>query len=83
MYKCQLCHNNSQPRVPAHRITLTTHAVFYPAREKVNVCRKRAGDHSKFVRTNDPGGIGFECEREILVCPECAARWLAQNNGHR
>ena len=78
MYTCQLCGKNSQPRTPAHRITITTRSVDYSYRPKVNGCWKFIKERRKYVRTDDPGGLGFEAEREVIVCPECAAKWQAQ-----
>jgi hypothetical protein len=78
MYKCQICGNTSQPRTPAYKITTETRSVSYPARSKVNACWKRVivkGEpRSKFIRTDDKGGIGFECAREVIACPDCVAK---------
>jgi hypothetical protein len=80
MYKCQICGNNSQARVPAYKITIEIRPVRYPRREKANACYKRRPDGiTKFVRTDDPGGIGSETVREVIACPDCAAKL----NGHR
>ena len=84
MYKCQLCCKTVPPNTPATKITVETRAVGYPERTKVNACRKRFRVHGelriKAVRTDDGGGRGHECQREIIVCPDCAAAW--QGNGH-
>ncbi len=85
MYRCQLCCKTVPSNTPATKITIETRAVGYPERLKVNACRKRFLVHGepriKAVRTNDSGGRGYECQREITVCPECAA--ARQANGHR
>lgn len=40
----------------------------YPARGKANLL-SQAG---RLQTTDDPGGVGSETVREILVCPNCA-----------
>ncbi|PYS12326.1 MAG: hypothetical protein DMG15_14650 [Acidobacteria bacterium] len=72
MYKCQICGNISEPRSPAFRLTLKTRDVYYKKREKVNGCYKRLpSGGTKFVRTDDPGGVGRECVHEAIVCHAC------------
>jgi hypothetical protein len=52
----------------------------YPFRSRANVLvRKRKPDKgSKKEYRDDPGGAGAEIVREVIVCPDCAAR-----NGQR
>jgi hypothetical protein len=88
MFKCQICGTTSQPRSPAHKIVIETRATKYPFREKINPCWKWKGDHRKFVRTNDAGGRGQECVREVIACAACAAKFStpgdsANSNGLR
>lgn len=46
--------------------------VRYPKREKAPACYKLPPfGNTKFVRTDDPGGSGRECEREAMVCHDC------------
>lgn len=91
MFRCELCGQNSQPRSSAYKITIETRSVSYHRREKVNACRKRQKDGTmRFVRTDDRGGFGQECVREMLACAACAAEFSddpgylnVQRNGHR
>jgi hypothetical protein len=46
--------------------------VSYPLRPKVFACWKRQGDRRKFVRPDDPGGVGHQIAREVTACPDCA-----------
>src|ERR1051326_5467338 len=80
MYKCEICGHVSPPRTAAHKVILQTRPVFYPARPKVNACWKREGDRRKFVRTNDPGGAGQECVREVTACAACASKFAERTN---
>jgi hypothetical protein len=43
-------------------------------RPKVFACWKWQGDRRKFVRPDDPGGVGRQIAREVTACPECARR---------
>jgi hypothetical protein len=52
----------------------------------VNACYKRRRNkfgelESKFERTNDPGGRGYESVSEVTACPTCAANFQAQQRG--
>ena len=74
MYKCELCGTVSAPRTPAQKVILQTRRATYPHHQKVNACWKWIGDRRRFVRTDDPGGVGWECAREALVCESCAKK---------
>lgn len=83
MFQCQLCDSCVAARIPAQRIVLKTRAKRYPARG--NIHRKPAvtknGTAVRPEYKDDPGGQGSEIVREVLVCPECAARWKARAGG--
>ncbi|MEW6126943.1 MAG: hypothetical protein AB1757_07885 [Acidobacteriota bacterium] len=83
MFKCQICGNTSQPRTPAYKVVLETRNVKYPFREKVNACWKWKSDRRKFVHTNDTGGSGQECVREVLACADCAAKFPSRLNKYQ
>ena len=74
MYQCEVCGKTAPPHTPAHKITIETRRVSYPLRPKVFACWKRQGDRRKFVRPDDPGGIGRQIAREVTACPACARR---------
>jgi hypothetical protein len=76
MYRCQLCSKNSKPHTPAYKITIEIRATRYPFQEKANACFKLQKDGTtKFLRTHDRGGTGYETVREVTACPECAMSW--------
>src|SRR6185295_7945933 len=52
---------------PAHRKVVETRRREYPRRPKANQFRK----DGRQEYTDDPGGVGTETVREILVCPSC------------
>ena len=74
MYRCELCGKTAPPHTPAHKITVETRRVAYPLRPKVFACWKWQGDRRKFVRPDDPGGVGRQVAREVTACPDCARR---------
>jgi hypothetical protein len=74
MYQCEVCGKTAPPHTPAHKITVETRRVSYPLRPKVFACWKQEGNRRKFVRPNDPGGIGRQMAREVTACPACARR---------
>ena len=74
MYRCQLCRTVVPPRTPAQRAVVQTRVKKYPFRLKVNrVVRKPENGKPKVTFVDDPGGVGREVERELVVCPVCAA----------
>jgi len=75
MYKCQICGQTSEPRQPAHKLVIETRPVRYPFRKEAQACWKLEPDgRTKYKKTNDNGGLGRECVREITVCIECHER---------
>jgi hypothetical protein len=74
MFRCEICGNVSQPRQPSFKIPVETRAVIYPKRSRVNACKKEFPRGRRFVRTDDPGGVGREAAREATACGECAER---------
>ena len=78
MYRCEICGHLSQPRQPAFKVTLETRRRFYPHRPKVNACYKRIRTGTKFVHTDDRGGVGEETAREATACAACAERIAAR-----
>lgn len=74
MYRCEVCRKTAAPHTPAHKITVESRRVTYPLREKVFACWKWQGGRRKFVRPDDPGGVGPQIAREVTACPDCARR---------
>lgn len=72
MYLCQICHTVTPPRTRRHLLPITRPA-RYPERAQVYffLC-----DGKRYAR-DDPGGVGWEIEREIVACPDCAAKHTA------
>jgi hypothetical protein len=70
MYQCQLCRKVVPPNTKAHHLIVESRFKRYPPRPKAN----HFTDQKKSQWRDDPGGEGCEIVREILVCPDCAAR---------
>lgn len=74
MYKCEVCGNTAPPHTPAHKVIVETRGVTFPLRPKAFACWKQQGERRKFVRPDDPGGVGWQIAREVTACPACAKR---------
>ncbi len=73
MFLCQLCGACVPPRVPAARVIVRRRPKKYLFRFGANVFRRPDPDGKIKERTKpDPGGVGWEIEREALACPRCA-----------
>jgi hypothetical protein len=74
MFVCQLCGATVAPRTPAARVVVRRRPRQYPYRPNANVFYRPddAGKRKEHVMP-DPGGVGWEIEREALACPACAA----------
>lgn len=68
MYRCQLCGGVVPANTPAIRQVVETRKRKYPFREKAN----RFSKNGKIKESDDPGGVGHETVREIVVCPGCS-----------
>jgi hypothetical protein len=55
---------------------------MYPLRPKVFACWKWQNGRRKFVRPDDPGGVGRQVSREVTACPDCARRAEEQSIVH-
>ena len=69
MYRCHLCQVVVPARVAARRVVLQRRIRQYPVRPKAF----RKIKHGKVEYVDDPGGIGWEIVREVLVCAACAS----------
>lgn len=56
MYKCEICHTQTESGVACNVTPVEVRARTYSARPNAN----------------DPGGAGFEIVKEINVCPACS-----------
>ena len=68
-YKCGLCGETSQPHEKATRVITETRVKQYPFREAAHHYRNLTG--GKVIK-DDPGGVGQEIVKEILICSDCA-----------
>jgi len=72
MYKCEVCGITSQPRQPANKVVIETRPVRYPFRKEIQACWKFDDKgRYRYMKTNDAGGMGRECVKEVIVCPDC------------
>ena len=73
MYVCEICNTIVLPNTPSTLLVLQTRKRSYPSRNKANkfLDPKKPGKN-QIIYSDDPGGFGFEIEREVRVCPECA-----------
>lgn len=74
MFRCQLCQRVVPPRTP-QRAILQTRPKKYPYRSMANTfVRTNDVGKRKVFHTDDPGGEGQEIVKELIVCPDCAAK---------
>jgi hypothetical protein len=66
MFICHSCGMSSQPCRRAHHVVLETRPKQYGYRVSAN--RSVGGEKPK----DDPGGVGYETVREVLMCSACA-----------
>ena len=69
MFICHSCGMPSQPCRRAHHVALETRAKKYGYRAGANRV-KRPGCPAEWK--DDPGGVGHETVREVLLCGPCA-----------
>jgi hypothetical protein len=75
MFRCQLCQCVVPPRTAAQQVVLKRRKKRYPYRSAANTFfRINENGKRKEHQTDDPGGEGEEIVKEMLVCPDCAAR---------
>ena len=78
MFICQLCGGVVPPRTAAARVVVRR-PKQYPFRREANVFYRPDGNEKvKEHRRDDPGGEGWEIAKELLACPDCAARCTPQ-----
>lgn len=75
MYRCEICHEVVPAKTKAQRVVVETRPRVYPFRKEAN---RRVWKKSKWEKTDNEGGTGFEIVREVIACPSCAER-LRQN----
>ncbi len=75
MYRCQACSGVVGPRNPARWIVVKRREMTYAPREHAN--KVRISGKKKPLHRGDPGGTGWEIEREIKVCASCAEKFEA------
>jgi hypothetical protein len=73
MFICQVCGGVVAPRTPAIRVVTRRRPKQYSRRYAVNpIVVFDAKGKRKVQWTDDPGGTGWEIDREVLACPPCA-----------
>jgi hypothetical protein len=73
MFRCQLCGELVPPRTSAQRIVVSTRVKKFPFRSQANrIVRLNEKGKRKVTFVDDPGGLGSEIVRELMVCPACA-----------
>ena len=60
-FRCRKCGEVSEPKEPAHVIVVATREHQHPFRDGA----MRDGN-------NDPGGMGKQITKELIVCEECS-----------
>jgi hypothetical protein len=74
MFVCQVCGGVVAPRTPAIRVVTRRRPKQYSHRYAANPYVYFDVNGKRKVRRNDdPGGVGWEIDREVLACPPCAA----------
>jgi hypothetical protein len=74
MFRCEICGSTVPAHTRAQRIVLETRPKRYPARPEVFRVVTWIAGKRKVTWKDDPGGIGDEIVREVLVCPACSYR---------
>jgi hypothetical protein len=72
MFKCQNCQTIVPAHTKAQRLVVESRHKEYPLRRKAFWAYN--AQKGKRELMDDIGGIGCEIAREILVCPDCAAK---------
>jgi len=67
MYKCESCGALIGPGVRQNLKILSTRKKIYPYRKRANKYKKGR----KTIYTDDPGGVGWEIEKNQRVCESC------------
>jgi len=69
MYRCGICTKTIAPRTSlGGKVTTRFRPHRHPARAKAN---RRIRVDDKWVRPDDPGGIGQQIVAEVDACPLC------------
>lgn len=67
MYVCKNCHTQISLKTPSYLYQIKKRSKSYSKRPSVNKFLKEG----KLKVSDDPGGIGWEIEKEIIVCGNC------------
>jgi hypothetical protein len=74
MFRCQLCGKLVLPRTSAQGLVVRKRVKKYPFRLEANrVVRLTENGKRKERLVDDPGGLGSEIVRELMICPGCAS----------
>lgn len=67
MYVCKNCNTQIFSNTPSHSYQVKKRSKTYPKRASANKYLK----DGKSKVSDDPGGTGWEIEKEIIVCKNC------------
>ena len=67
MFVCKHCHTQFPPNTPSYLYPIKKRSKTYPKRPKAN----QFVEDGKIQKRDDPGGTGWEIEKEIIVCVDC------------
>lgn len=65
MFKCGICKQSSSAREKVRRVVVETRNAVYPRIHDAHYYKDREGTWRK---KDDPGGVGTEIVREMLIC---------------
>lgn len=71
MFRCESCKKTSKRGEQPVRVVISTREKWYPEREEAHPPAPRDPDRKRRL---DPGGRGFEIEREVVLHSACAVK---------
>ena len=72
MFQCQICRRYASPGMRATRLVVERRNLNYPARKSAHEVTD-PNKRPKRSKKDDPGGMGWEVAREIVVCSAYAS----------
>ena len=67
MFVCKNCHTQISSNTPSYLYPIKKRSKTYPKRPSANRFLK----DGRAKQSDDPGGVGWEIEKEIIVCADC------------
>lgn len=75
MFICEFCKQVTNPGATCHLAVTKRRKVIFPVRPRANRSHKIIKGKKKKTRTADPGGIGWQIEKEAKICKNCFLQW--------